>query len=116
MDRKKQSDSAELGAQERLERLLVNTERPDTTLLTLTVGASQLELGQASRLIREVLAQVRAENATLRDAALVVLLYGSDANLTDLNGAPIAEGTGPFAALRRALADTNRETEKETGR
>lgn len=70
MEKKTKSDGAKLGAQERLERLLAATERPDAHLLTLTVGASQLELGQAAGLIREVLAQARAEKvAVLHEVA-----------------------------------------------
>jgi hypothetical protein len=68
----KKSD-AKLGAQERLEALLAATERPDTCLLTLTVPASQLELGQASGLVREVLTQAKGGRAAaLREIANVI--------------------------------------------
>lgn len=73
MEKKTKSDSAKLGAEERLEALLAATERPDTHLLTLTIGASLLELGRASGLIREVLAQARAERvAALREVADII--------------------------------------------
>ncbi len=63
MEKKKESDGEELGAEQRLERLLEATEKPDTVLLTLTTPASLLALGRASQLIREVLAG-RADHDT----------------------------------------------------
>lgn len=58
------------GAEERLEALLAATERPDTHLLTLTLPASTIALGQAGGLIREVLARAKDEKvAALREVA-----------------------------------------------
>lgn len=70
MEKKTKSDSAKLGAEERLEALLAATERPDDHLLTLTLPASTIALGQAGGLVREVLAQAKGEKvAALREVA-----------------------------------------------
>ena len=70
VEKKTKSDSAKLGAEERLEALLAATERPDDHLLTLTLPASTIALGQAGGLVREVLAQAKGEKvAALREVA-----------------------------------------------
>lgn len=73
MEKGKKTDGAKLGAQERLEAILAAAEGPDTFLRFVAIPASTVALGQAGSLVREVLAQTKAEKvAALREIADVI--------------------------------------------
>ena len=79
--------------------------------MTLPIPKTEIERLLAITLLRAEQAEARLDEeraaiAALREAARVALLYGSDAGLTTREGQPIAEGSGPFAVLRGALAAT----------
>jgi hypothetical protein len=71
---KSKKSGVELAPEERLERLLAATERPDTSFISVpSLGAATIALGQAGRLIREVLAGRRREkSAALREIANII--------------------------------------------